>query len=188
MQKKTPTIFFILIVIGAHLGAQSKEIDRLMHSEFKMTFPSIYFVNKSTEYAAMPYSADSCYKYIARHMEDIKGLVVWRDSSETEELTKQRIKKIKKGIGKHIRARRVRIKKVTDRQKISQRTIYTGTDSTQVKYLLSLNSVLDVSTLVVRPKGKKSHVEKPRWWCKWCWARGAFTAKYRAWHKRNFSK
>lgn len=168
--------------------AQNKEIDRLIRSEFKMTYPSIYFKNQSAEFAPMQYSADSCFKYIAENMEYITSMVLWRDSSESDELVRLRIKTLKKGIRKYIRTHRIRIKVVNDAQKIPSRTIYTGTDSTQIRYLLSLNSVLDVSALKVIPPGKKSHAQKPRWWCRWCWARGQMTAKIRAWKKRNFDK
>jgi hypothetical protein len=181
-------IIFGFFILSNLLCGQSKEVDRLIQNELKMTFPSVYFKNKSTDYAPMPYTADSCFKYIANNIEYINSMALWRDSSESIELAQQRIKKIKDGLRKHIRTRRIRIKKISGRQKISSYTIYTGTDSRQVDYLLSLNSVLDVSALIVLPPGKKSHGEKPRWWCRWCWERGLMTAKIRAWRKRNFDK
>ena len=58
---------FILIILFTTtvLCAQDSEIDRLMQSELKMTFPSIYFKHNSTDYATMPYKIDSCFKHIA---------------------------------------------------------------------------------------------------------------------------
>ncbi len=183
--KTIATSLFVLLIIAGKLEGQNKEIERLMRNEFKMTFPSVYFKNNSTEYAAMPYSADSCYKYIAAHIENINSMVLWRDSTETKKLTRLRKKEIRKGLRKHVRARIIRIEAVGGQQKITSRTIYTGTDSSQIQYLLSLNSVFDVSGLLVQPRGKRTHLEKPRWWCRWCWARGVYKAKFRAWYKRN---
>ena len=52
-----------------------------MDQELKMTYPSIYFVLNSTEYAVMPYTVDSCFKYIAANIKYLNSIVIWRDSS-----------------------------------------------------------------------------------------------------------
>lgn len=137
-------IIFFIISIG--LGAQEKEIDGLIKRELKMTFPSIYFKHNSTDYATMPYTVDSCFKYIALNFDaNINSLVIWRDSLEKEGLTTKRIKKLKEGLHKYIHAGKIDIHSMGKEQKISQRTINMTTDSTKIKYLLSLNSVFDFS-------------------------------------------
>lgn len=184
--KKALLIFFIFFIwLVNFLQAQNKDFDRLIKNEFKMTFPSVYFKNNSTEFAQMPYTADSCFKYVADNIENLKTMSIWRDSSESSQLNKLRIKQLKKGIRKHIKFGALRIKSVNERQKITSHTISLFTDSLQTKYLLSLNAVFDVSSVVMLPKVKKSHTQKPRWWCRWCWGRGSFSKKYRAWRKRN---
>ena len=69
-------------------------------------------------------------------------------------------------------------------QKISHYTILKGNDSLQKQYLLSLNSVFDVSEtrILIPQKEKKSHIERPRWWCLKCWQKGRFTAEYQRLH------
>lgn len=119
-----------------------------------MTFPSIYFKNNSTDYAVMPYTVDSCFKYIAGHIKYLNDLNVWRDSSEVEPLTHKRIKKIRADLSKYT-STNLNIRSMGDAQKISQRTIYTGTNASQIQYLLSLNSVFDVSGAI--RKKKKCH-------------------------------
>ncbi len=117
-----------------------------------MTFPSIYFKHNSTEYAVMPYAVDSCYEYIADHVKYLDALTLWRDSNETEQLTSQRLKKIRTDLKKHTKAI-ISIKNMGDEQKISQRTINAGNDTSQRQFLLTLNSVLDVSgTVRKKPK------------------------------------
>ena len=82
----------IFLFFSIQLHSQDVEINRLLKSEFQMTYPSIYFKNNSTEYAKMPYTADSCLKYIADNLDDIVSYIIWRDSNETDALTKKRIK------------------------------------------------------------------------------------------------
>ncbi|MHB8260730.1 MAG: hypothetical protein ACYDEC_10700 [Bacteroidia bacterium] len=69
-----------------------------------MKFPVIYFKFNSTEYADMPYTADSCLKYYIKHTYrygstgssfDIR---IYRDEDETEQLTARRITKLKHDI------------------------------------------------------------------------------------------
>src|SRR4051812_572394 len=91
----------LLICFSTHVQAQEREVDRLIQSELKMTFPSIYFKYNSTEYAEMPYTVDSCFKYMAAHAKEINSRPIWRDSSETEQLTTERIKKLKLGLNKY---------------------------------------------------------------------------------------
>jgi len=144
----------ILLFISTILPGQNPEIDRLVDSELKMTFPSIYFKHNSTDYATMPYTVDSCFKYIALNIKDINSRPIWRDSSETEHLTNERIKKLKLGLNKYPPTKRINIQSMRKEQKISQRTIFKDTDSAQIQYLLSLNSVFDISG-VIKPKKLK---------------------------------
>ena len=72
--KQTFAKLTILLFITTVVQAQEPEIDRLMKSELKMTFPSIYFKHNSTEYTTMPYSADSSFKFIELlFIENLKG-------------------------------------------------------------------------------------------------------------------
>jgi hypothetical protein len=137
------------------LNSQSSDVEtRINNGELKMTFPSIYFKNGSTDYAGMPYTTDSCFKYIADHVKFLNDLNVWRDSSETDQLTYLRIKKLRADLNKYTSAK-LNIRSIGNAQKISRRTIYSGTDSSQIRYLLSLNSVFDVSGSI--RKRKKYH-------------------------------
>ncbi len=181
----------ILFYLSTGLLGQNSEIDRLINSELKMNFPSIYFKYKSTDYTKMPYTTDSCFKYIALNIADINDLVIWRDSSETDKLTSQRIKKLKTGLSKHKETRNVYIESMGKAQKISRRTIDMTTDKLQIQFLLSLNSVFEIS---------KTHISKERkWWqrrthyegrylCFGCWRRGAFTREYQRIHSRKKKK
>src|ERR1700752_4676581 len=137
-------LIILLLFTSTHLFGQDSEIDRLIDGEFKMTFPSIYFKHNSADYTAMPYTADSCFKYIALHIKDINDLVIWRDSLETEKLTQQRIKKIRTELRKY-KVTGVSIESMGEKQKISRRTMEMSTDSVQIKYLLSLNSVFEIA-------------------------------------------
>lgn len=140
-----------------------------------MTFPSIYFKHNSTEYAPMPYSVDSCFKYIAANINDIVGYTIWRDSLETDALTKSRIKKLKKGLDKFASSGQIEIQSMGKQQKISRHTINKGVDKKQIQYLLSLNSVFDISKTAggSRKKWKyRNHIEAPRPWCFSCWKNG----------------
>ena len=72
----------IFIFLSPGLRGQEAEIDRLIRGELRMTFPSIYFQHNSTEYAAMPYTVDSCFKYVALHFKEYaNSLTIWRDSA-----------------------------------------------------------------------------------------------------------
>jgi hypothetical protein len=133
---------------------QDPEIDRLIDNEFKVTFPGVYFKHNTIEYATMPYTVDSCFKYIALHIKDINDLVIWRDSLETERLTQQRIKKLKIELRKY-KVTGIRIESMRKEQKISRRTIEAGTGSAQIKYLLALNSVFEIAQ--TRLQNKASH-------------------------------
>lgn len=166
--------FFILMLLTISLAGQDVEINRLIKSEFQMTFPSIYFKSNSTEYAKMPYTADSCLKYIATNLDDIVSYVIWRDSNETDALTKNRIKKLKVSLGKFTPTNQIEIQSMGKEQKISRNTIDKSFDKKQIQYLLSLNSVFDISkTAGVRKKWKyRNHIEAPRPWCWACWKNG----------------
>lgn len=162
----------LLLFLPAALPAQESEVDRLIRNELAMTFPSIYFQHNSTAYAKMPYTADSCYKHIALHFkEDNTQLVIWRDSAESEELTKRRIKILSAGLAKYMKRRDIKIRSMKDEQKVSRQTMNLTSDSVKIKYLLSLNSVMDVSKtqFPVVKKNKGDHVDNPRIGCIRCW-------------------
>ena len=173
MQQRVVKLLLILLFATIGLYSQNTEIDRLIDNELKMTFPSIYFKHNSSDYAAMPYTTDSCFKYIATHIKDINDLVIWRDSSEKEALTTKRIKKLKAGLNKYTPSKEINIQSMGKEQKISQHTVYNGTDSSQIQYLLALNSVFEIAkTRLTITKGKKNHLEHPRIYCWSCWKSG----------------
>jgi len=169
LTKLTIVLFFLSI----RLHGQESEIDRLIQSELKMTFPSIHFKRNSTDYTSMPYSVDSCFKYIAIHFdESINSLVIWRDSTEAESLTIKRVKKLKSTLNKYLRNEEFEIYSMGDEQKVSRRTINMTADSSKIKYLLTLNSVFDISKTRLPFKTKESHVLHPKIWCGNCWKNG----------------
>ena len=138
-----------------------------------MTFPSIYFKHNSAEYAAMPYSVDSCFKYIAKNINDLNSYPIWRDSLEKERLTVIRIQKLRSGINKYVSARQIHFQSMGRAQKISRLVIEKSRDDKHIQYLLSLNSVLDVSGAIDQKKNttvkeKKQKKGIPRLvWCGW---------------------
>ncbi len=150
----------ILFFVSTITHAQETEIDRLIANELKMTFPSIYFKHNSVDFTTMPYSVDSCFKYIALNFDkSVNSLVIWRDSAETEALTNKRITRLKTGLRKYIRDNNIEIQSMGNNQKVSQQTISMTSDNTKIKYLLSLNSVFDISKTRIQaktPEKKKS--------------------------------
>ncbi len=134
----------LLFFISTRLPGQGSETGKLTKGELKMIFPGIYFKHNTTDYATMPYTVDSCLKYISLHIKDINDLVIWRDSLETEKLTQQRIKKLKTELRKY-KVTGASIESMGKAQKIFRKTIEANTDSTQINYLLSLNSVFEVA-------------------------------------------
>lgn len=159
----------IVFLFSTKLLAQESEIDRLIQSELKMTFPSIYFKHQSADYAAMPYSVDSCLNYIARNFdENINSLVIWRDTAETEALTNKRIKKLKTALKKYLKTKEFEIYSMGNEQKVSRHTIKMTTECSKINYLLTLNSVFDISK-TRRPFSKKlSHLYRPKLFCWAC--------------------
>ena len=181
--QRTKKNFLLLLIITKTLCAQ--EIDGLIKGELKMTFPRVYFKNGTSDYAPMPYSPDSCFKYIADNIQDVKSLVIWRDSSETEKLTTKRIQKLKADLNKYTPATKIYIESMKAAQKLPQRTISKSNSAEQKQYLLSLNTAFDVYTTETLPKqklGKKSHIYHPRFWCFNCWRAHRFTKEYRRLH------
>ncbi len=166
-------LILVFLFLCTGLSAQVAEIDRLIANELKMTFPSIYFKHNSTEFATMPYTADSCYRYIAKNFKaDVTELTIWRDSAETEKLTNDRIKILKAGIKKYLPKGKIEIESMEDEQKVSRHTISLTNDSSKINYLLSFNSSMDFSNTnfaVVR-KNKRDHVMHPKIYCLACWA------------------
>lgn len=185
------TLFFLIFSIK--LLGQNSEIDRLITGELQMTFPSIYFKHNSTDYAAMPYSTDSCFKYIALNFDNsINSLVLWRDSTETEVLANKRIQKLKLGLKKQIKNTKIEIYSMGDQQKISRHTIKQNTDKLKTNYLLSLNSVFEISKTRVNKKIKyNNHIMSPSITCWGCWKSGFHLQsrrKFKKIEKRNREK
>jgi hypothetical protein len=173
------------LIVATCLHGQNSDIDRLVGAELKMTFPSIYFDHNSTEFADMPYTADSCFRYMAAHIRDIKSFAVWRDSAEEEALTKKRMEILKAGLYKYAPAASPRIVAMGQAQKIAQRTIREGAGGRQQQYLRALNSVIDVvktRDAAEKKAGKRSHIDHPRVWCPRCWKNRRFTKEYRRLH------
>lgn len=173
MQSRHLLLFFF-IAVAMQLKSQSTSLERQIDSEFKMTFPSIYFKTNSTDYAPMPYSVDSCLKHMAANAKDINSYALWRDSSETEILSKQRIKKLELALRQYRPKEKIRIQSMDSLQKISRFTINTSTSQEQRAYLLSLNSVLDISKVrfTKETSQKTSHIYHPKIWCWDCWKSG----------------
>lgn len=134
-----------------------------------MTFPSIHFKHGSTAYANMPYSVDSCFKYIAfRFDENSNSLVIWRDSTESEALTIKRIKKLKFALQKYLRTNEFQIYSMGAEQKVSRHTIKMTSDSSKINYLLALNSVCDISKTRRPILPTQSHLFRPKLFCWAC--------------------
>jgi hypothetical protein len=165
-------LILILLCISASLHGQDSEIDRLIAGELKMTFPSIYFKHNSADYAPMPYSVDSCFKFIAANIKSLNSYPIWRDTNEKERLTIIRIQKLKSDLNKYVPSKQIHFQSMGPAQKISRLTIEKGLDNKQTEYLLSLNSVLDVSGAIKNKmrlgKEKKQRKGLPRLvWCGW---------------------
>ena len=167
---RTFVILTIMFLLGvASVQAQESEIDRLIRSELKMTFPGIYFKHNSTDYAAMPYTVDSCFKFIALQFDkNINDLVIWRDSLESETLTTKRIQKLKTELKKHIKTGKIEIHSMGREQKIARRTIQMTSDATKINYLLTLNSVFEISKTRITPEKKEQKKSRRRLiWTGW---------------------
>jgi len=184
-------IISLLAIAGLH--AQEAETDRLIEGELKMNFPGIYFKHNSADYAVMPYSVDSCFKYIALNFdESINSLVIWRDSSETEILANKRIQKLKLALKKYIKNNKTDIYSMGDQQKVSRYTIRQTNNNNKINYLLSLNSVFEVSKTRITNKLKyTNHVMRPSITCWGCWKSGFHwrtRMKLKKMEKRNKAK
>lgn len=168
-------LLILFLFISINICGQNPEIERLIDGEFRMNFPSIYFKHQLTSYAPMPYSVDSCIKHIALHFDNtINRLVIWKDSAETEDLTRKRIKKLKADLSKYMSTKKIDMYSMGKEQKISRYIIHTASDSTQINYLLSLNSVFDISKSRLPDKAisSESHILHPKLWCGNCWKNG----------------
>lgn len=156
-------LFILFFSMFGDIGAQSSELNtRLSNGELKMRFPGIYFEHNSTEYAKMPYRLDSCFMYIAKHVEDIKNYVIWRDSAEPEGLTQKRLRKIKAELKPYVSTGSIHIESMKAQQKISRYTMRQAESRAQFQYLLTLNSVFEVSVSRLPDMGKK---KKICWFC-----------------------
>ena len=160
-----PKLIFILLLSTKLCGQDASIKTRHDVGELKMTFPGIYFKHNSTDYATMPYIVDSCFKYIALHIKDISDIVIWRDSLETEKLSQQRIKKVRIALSKY-KVKGIYIESMKKEQKISRHTINAIADSTQIKYLLTLNSVFEIAKTRLR---NETMVNANKKWHVPCW-------------------
>lgn len=155
--RRSTKLLVICLFITTQLLGQNLEIARLSDAGLKMSFPAIYFKHNSINYAAMPYTVDNCLKYIALHFnKEIKTLLIWRDNSESEKLTKKRIKRLTSDLRKFIPSGKIKIQSMKNRQKISKETIGATTDNAAVEYLIGLNSVFEISkTRIIQDKKTK---------------------------------
>ncbi|MEO6305813.1 MAG: hypothetical protein ABIP51_21880 [Bacteroidia bacterium] len=165
-------LILLFLYFSTNLEGQNIKSDKLSEEELTMTFPSIYFKHNSTDYAVMPYSVDSCFKYIKTKIKDLNSFAVWRDSSEKERLTYIRIRKLKSDLNKYLPTNKIHFQSMGAAQKNSRSTIEKSVDNKQAQYLLSLNSVLDVSGAINNQKNtsieKKQRKRLPRLvWCGW---------------------
>lgn len=185
MQQKQLKIFLFFFVVTTTVNSQNAINTKVVTGELKMNFPAVYFKANSTDYAFMPYTTDSCFKYMAAHLNYITSFVIWRDSFETNQLTSKRIKKIMTDLGKYIPPIKIKIHNMGKEQKIARSTINQA-DSVRVKFFISLNSVFDINEtnipVVNNTSTKKSHIDHPRVWCINCWRKGRFRKEYRRLH------
>lgn len=173
MQFVSIKIIIVFLLTTNFIGAQFNAATHLPSGELTMTFPSIYFQHHSTQFANMPYTVDSCLKYIASHFnKNINSLVIWRDSTESEKITNARIKKLKPELKKYIRDGKFEIVSMNDAQKISQHRIQNALNKTETDYFITLNNCFDFSKTKIPNNTQQSHIIRPKIWCKDCWKHG----------------
>lgn len=166
-------IFSLILFLFSEFQVNAQTAD--IPGEQKMTFPSVYFRSNSVEYAEMPYTADSCYKYIAGHKKNEIGyLIVWHDPSEPDVIASQRLDKVKAEIAKYHPAGKIRIVFMNEGNKISKETLEKARTTDEKKYLLMLNTSIDYSpTRTNKNQGTYyNHIWYPRPWCLACWRHG----------------
>jgi predicted transglutaminase-like cysteine proteinase len=143
--------FFIIILV---LGFSSQFYGQMKH---KMEFPNIYFKLNSTDYAEMPYKVDSCFKFIINDLSKDPlynkiELAIWRDSCETEQLTKRRIKKIKNELSKFNVENKFEFKDSGSWQKYANAWKLKDDKKGDInRYILTLGSMLEVTTFYITP-------------------------------------
>jgi hypothetical protein len=128
-------ILFLLSISAICLHGQN---------EFKMAFPNIYFKLNSTDYAEMPYTVDSCFKYLIKNIK-AKGtpqLSIWHDTIEVSQLSKRRIKKFKYDLNKYMYTDKIDILI----NPISWQTVYEQVKKSppHKSYLPSLGSMIQI--------------------------------------------
>lgn len=133
-------------VCSIQLEAQSAAVGKRVDAgELQMDFPGIYFRHNSTEYAPMPYRVDSCLRYLIQHYDDIRSFVMWRDSSESEKLSADRISKIEADLQALKFHKTFRTRSMGNAQKVSYYTIRQCNSVAEADRLLSLNSVFEIA-------------------------------------------
>lgn len=160
-------LILISLLFTLNLFAQNSEINQHENSGLKMNFPSIYFKPYSTDYAAMPYQVNKCFEYIAVNFKsNVNSLVIWRDSSESEKLTNERIKKLNKELRRFTHTKKIEIHSMGNQQKISRQTINSVSDTLTINYLQSLNAVFDMSKTRI-PNVTKKKIRPHLVWTGW---------------------
>ncbi len=167
-------ILAIAVVGAAKSYAQSSDLDHRMENELQMNFPGIYFKHNSTDYAKMPYTVDSALKWIAKNFDDnINSLVMWHDSAESDFLINRRMQKIKFALRQYTKSTAYEIYVMGHEQKIARHTIQQANNDERKEYLLSLNSVFEVSKSKITSTVKYTgHILKPSIFCWGCWKSG----------------
>jgi hypothetical protein len=170
---KNRFIFLFILSTSLNLYSQPPEIS----DELKMTFPSIYFKNNSVEYAEMPYTTDSCFKYITGHKKEVGYMVVWHDPGEPDVIAIERLDKVKNEIAKYHPEGKIHFVIMSEESKLSKETIEKARTPEEKKYLLALNSVIDYSpSRINKNQGTYyNHIWYPRPWCLACWKHGFHT-------------
>src|SRR5579872_2280780 len=102
MTRLTFKILFLILISVSVFRGQSKQ---------QMTFPNIYFKLNSADYAKMPYTIDSCLKFLIKNIKakGIPSFIMFRDTIETELLLKRRIKRFKNDLNKYMPADKTEI-------------------------------------------------------------------------------
>jgi hypothetical protein len=153
-----PNPFNSITVIHFDIAQYDQKLSDVTSSNqqdaFIMTYPNIYFKLNSTEYAKMPYSVDSVFKCIVTGIKN-KGtlsLSIWRDSVETEQLSKKRIIKFKHDLNKYIDSDKIIIQLCPYSWQSTAEVLKKGQNPAMYKeYILTLSSMIEVCILDYSP-------------------------------------
>ena len=142
MTTRTFKILFLILISVTSLRGQSDQ---------QMTFPNIYFKLNTADYAKMPYTVDSCLKFLVNNIK-AKGepnLAMFRDTVETDLLCKRRIKRFKYDLNKYMAADNLKIFIVP----VSWQTVYEQAKKSPPNkmYLSSLGAMLQIVLIDYSP-------------------------------------